>query len=530
MIVFSLAMKALFKKKIEFIKSHPRVDIAFLLIGLAIFAIITLVNITKTSIWFDEAFSFYITQFSFLEIAQFTAVDVHPPLYYWLLKVWEMLFGTSETAIRSLSVLLGAITVTITYILSRRLFGRLVGGVTLLFLIVSPMLVRYSDEGRMYTLAAAFVMGATYLLVKAMESNRRRTWVFYGILVGLGMWTHYFTALVWITHWIWRAVVLKRGVTKPKAYLKKFFTKNWIIAHVVAIGIFLPWLPFMFKQLTGLQGSGFWIGGVSIDSFTNYLSNLFYYLDHGKVLAWAALLLFVVVVGLVVLAVRSYRSFNRADKNKYLLIMMLAVAPVLILFVASLPPLRSSFVERYLLPAAVGFAVFAAVTIVVGTRKWHIAARIAAIALPLGMMIYGISNVYFLGNYNKNSDTHIMTRELVAEIAAKSQPGEPIIANSPWIFYEAVYYETKDHSVYFIDKNTPYIYGSVEMLRQSDMHKIKDLAAFLKEHPKVWYIGVSDSELLAPEGETNWTKLDAIYTTSPVNGRMQYRGTQFQTN
>lgn len=525
---WSSFMKNILKKKIAFLRSHPRLDILLLLVGLGIFVAITTFNIARDSIWFDEAFGFYITQFDFLQIAQFTGVDVHPPLYYWLLGVWEALWGTSEAALRSLSILFGTIAIAITYALSRKMFGRLVGAVTLVFLVISPMLIRYSDEARMYTLAAVFVMGATYLLLKATESGKRRHWVFYGILVGLGMWTHYFTALAWLTHWAWRAISLRRGSTKGRVLLKKFFSKDWIIAHIVAVGLFLPWLPFMVAQLTGLQGGGFWISAVSFDSLTNYLSNVIFYLNHDQMTTWLGLALLVVVVGLAVLAVRTYRSLSRADKTKYLLFAMMTVLPVLILFVASLPPLRSSFVERYLIPAAMSFAVFAAVTIVVGSRKWPRLPRVLAVLLLSGMMVYGVTNVYFYGNYNKNSDTHIMTRELIQEIARQSEPGVPIIANSPWIFYEASYYATPEHPVFFIDKNTPYIYGSVEMLKQSDMHKIKDLEAFEKANPKVWYIGVTDEDLKSPE--EGWTQIKTAAMTSPVNGRVQYRGTEFNTN
>ena len=53
---------------------------------LAGFSVLALGNITRWSIWFDEAFSAYLIRYSYSEVAQFTATDVHPPLYYWLLK------------------------------------------------------------------------------------------------------------------------------------------------------------------------------------------------------------------------------------------------------------------------------------------------------------------------------------------------------------------------------------------------------------------------------------------------------------
>jgi mannosyltransferase len=520
-------MKELLKKKIAFIKAHPRLDLVILLAGVAVFVTIALFNVSNASFWFDEAFGIYLIQFNFIEVAQFTATDVHPPLYYWILKVWAMLFGTTELALRSLSILFGAGVVVTTFFLTRRMFGRLVAGVSLLFLTLSPMLIRYSDEARMYTLAALIVMLATYVLVKATETNQRRWFVLYGILVGLGMWTHYFTALAWIAHWVWRAIVSKQTTTKPKLFWKKLLTKNWIIAHVIAVGMFIPWVPLMISQFRTIQNSGFWIGPISPDSIVNYFSNVFYYLEHGQSQGWLALLLIGVLTIIVALTSKAYRSFKRADKQNYLLIAALAFVPIILLVLASLPPLRPLFVERYLVPASIAFAVFAAVTLVVGSRKWRPVLRAVPIVLVAGMMIFGITNVYRQGNYNKNSGIHILTRELVQDIASKSEPGVPIVANSPWIFYEAVAYSSEDHPVYFIDANTEYIYGSLAMLKERDLHKITDIEAFEKEHPVIWYIGVTGADDV-PAYDESWQKIRTTALYDALSDKADYRGTQYR--
>lgn len=522
-------MKELFKKKTAYIKSHPKTDIAFLGLGLIVFGLITLFNAPRASIWFDEAFSRYIIQFNFLEIAQFTATDVHPPLYYWILKLWGLGFGMSEVAMRSLSVLLGAAVIVVAFLLIRRLFGRFAGLISLLFLVVSPILIRYSDEARMYTLVSLIVMGATWLLLKATETNRRRWYVWYGILVGLGMWTHYFVALVWIAHWVWRALVIRQSTVKPSLFWKKFFTKDWIIAHIVAIGVFLPWLPFMAIQVGIVQGGGFWIGPVSADTVMNYFTNIFYYLDHGQAQSWLALLLLGILTLLIVLTSKTYRKLDRLGKRHYILIAALAFVPFVILFLLSMPPARPVFVERYLIPSTIAFSMFAAVTIVIGTGRWRPWVRALPIVIIVGMMIFGITNVYKYGNFNKNSNTHILTGELVKSIISQSAPGTPIIANSPWIFYEAVPYSTDEHPVYFIDANTEYIYGSLDMLKYRDEHKIKDMDAFEKQHPLIWYIGVTGSDDV-PAYQTDWKKLRTTALHDTLSGKTEYRGTEYRVS
>ena len=50
---------------------------------------------------------------SFGEIAAAAAADIHPPGYYWLLKVWSLLFGDSAAAMRGLSATVGVLLVAL---------------------------------------------------------------------------------------------------------------------------------------------------------------------------------------------------------------------------------------------------------------------------------------------------------------------------------------------------------------------------------------------------------------------------------
>jgi uncharacterized membrane protein len=522
-------MKKLIHSTLRFVQTHPKLDLLILGVGLAAFLVITLVNAPRASIWFDEAFSTYIAQFSFWDIAKYTASDVHPPFYYWLLKVWSSLFGTTELAYRSLSILFGAATTIVAFFLSRKLFGRKVAWLSLLFIVLSPMLIRYSDEARMYTLAALIVFSATYVLVKAEESSKRSLWVWYGVLVSLGMWTHYFTALAWIAHLAWHGFMVWKKGNRPKEFWKNVFSKEWIIAYTVAVGLFLPWLPFMALQLGVVQGGGFWIGPVGVDTPVNYVTNYFYYLEHGKTTSWIALAVILVIIFVAIAAPKAYKALRTKEKRSFILVGALALVPPVLLFLASLPPLRSSFVERYLIPSIIALSIVLAVILVKGTQKWRPVWRVAPVILVAGMMIFGITNVYKYGNYNKNTNIHILTGEAVRAAQAASPIGTPIVAASPWVFYEAAPYATADYPVYFIDENTDYIYGSLDMLKNNDMHKIKDLAKFEQEHPLIWYLD-STSDEDVPAYQPTWKKIETVGIKDELTGNTQYKATAYQVS
>lgn len=522
-------MKSLCRKTITFVKAHPKLDIVVLVLGLAVFLAITITNAPRASIWFDEAFSAYISQFSFWDIARYTASDVHPPVYYWLLKLWVGMFGTTDLAYRSLSIVFGSAAVTTAFFLARKLFGRLVGWVTLLFLVLSPMVIRYSDEARMYTLAALIVMAATYVLVKAEETKSRRLWIVYGVLVSLGMWTHYFTAFAWLAHLAWHGTQVYRKGMGRKAFWKKLFSKEWLLAYSVAVGLFLPWLPFMALQLGIVQGGGFWIGPVTAATPANYFTNIFYYLEHDQVQGWLALALISILILLVVLLPKVYKSLSRPEKKTFLLITALTWVPPVLLFLVSMPPLRSSFVERYMMPAIIAFIIFMAVILVVGTRRWKPILRALPIVVVVAMMSFGITNVYKYGNFNKNTNYHIFTRQVIEQIRDKAKPGEPIVAQTPWIFYEAIPYATPDHPVYFIDATADYKYGSLAMLKNNDMHKIKDITAFEKQNPTIWFIGQSENSDVPPY-QPSWKAIQTVSVTDDITGNTIYRATEYNVN
>jgi len=522
-------MKNTISKLLVKLRATPSLDWIILALGLVVFTLLVLHSITASTIWFDEAFSAYISQFSFFDIARYTATDVHPPLYYWLLKLWTEFFGTTELAFRSLSLLFGTTTIAAGFLLVRRLFGRRAAWVSLLLLIVSPMLIRYSQEARMYTLAATIALSATYVLSVAVESKQRRWWVLYGLLISLGMWTHYFTAVVWLAHWAWRAVVVRQSGVRGKKYRQAFFSKDWLVAHIIAVGLFLPWLPFMAVQLASIQGTGFWIPPVSADTLANYLTNVLFYLEHDKAQGWYSLALALIVTLLGIVGFKLYRSFNTKQRQNYLLLVAVAVVPVLLLFIVSLPPLKSSFVERYLIPSIAGFSLVAGVTLALGMTKCKPVWRAAAVGLIAVSMLVGVANVYYYGNYSKTNAIKITTGEVVKQIQVRGQPGEPIISQSPWMFYEAVFYTSASHPVYFIDATTDYIFGSLNMLKDNDQHKIKNLAAFTAAHPVVWYIGNS-TERPITSPDPSWKELQRFTIYDPISQKSPYGAIQYQTD
>ncbi len=501
-------------------------DWLFLVAGLTLFAFLTLWTITRFSIWFDEAFSAYLIHFSFLDIARFTATDVHPPLFYWLLKIWSMLFGTSEIALRSMSTLFGGIAILFGYLLAKKLFSSKVARISLIFMALSPMLIRYSQEVRMYALVPAIALAATYVLTFAITSKKRLPWVIYGLLICLGMWAHYFSAIIWISHWIWRADIVRR-VAKKGEFIKEFFSKEWIMAHVIAIVAYIPWLYFFVRQVMWLQSTNFWIPSVTPDTPVNFMTNVVYYQDVSGVGGWLIIWFIALIAIMTILSVRVYRSLNYAHRQSYRLIIAIAFIPMTILLLASMPPLHSVFIDRYLTTSAVGIALFIGTTIALGCKNINIKWQTATIIFTALLMAIGVLNVWQLGNYNKTTQSSNNVREVIDQIKERSKKDEPIIADTPYFFCEVFYYSTNEHPVYFIET------GAFRSINKLDYYykpeiKTNNLDTFLRDNPTFWYVSYSKEQKWETPYQ-NWIPIQDLYVNDSISGKPIYKATQYKS-
>ncbi len=121
-----------------------------------------------SSLWSDEGNSWAMLERGYGAIARAAGQDIHPPGYYWLLKVWSGAAGSAAAGIRSLSALAGLLMLALLPPVARRLGAGRGAGLSLLALAlaaVNPFLVSYSQEARMYSLLA---LESTLLFLAAL--------------------------------------------------------------------------------------------------------------------------------------------------------------------------------------------------------------------------------------------------------------------------------------------------------------------------------------------------------------------------
>lgn len=212
---------------------------AFLLVAVAnrLFAI------QAQSIWFDEGWSAYAAEQPTLVDAA-AADATNPPLYYVLVNIAARGFGSSELALRYVSLLLGLLTIPLAYQLARQVAGTRAGSYAALLATLSAPLWWAAQEARMYTLLAVLI------LVCALAWQRLTT---------------YPTRTAWLALWLGELALLYAHNTGPVAALwlnavmllfwlahrpTRTFVATWF-AGQAAVG--LLWLPYFVTRFLLLQ-------------------------------------------------------------------------------------------------------------------------------------------------------------------------------------------------------------------------------------------------------------------------------------
>lgn len=422
----------------------------FLIAGaIILYLLLCLYDLTKASLWFDEAYSVWIIGFPPLELLSITAQDIHPPLYYLILQGWSLLFGNSEWAIRCLSVLFGAGVVIVSYGITRQLLRAKYAWLVPYFVAISPMLVRYGREARMYTLLTLLIVVAIYIVIRASSANNeRRLWRVHGLIVGLGLLTHYLMPIYWVAQWVWVALkVYRSGERRWRQIVMPSYWKSSCLVTLLTAAV---WLPIILTAAATKQIVGFWIPPVNLVTLGDTVTRTFTYEPIAHLAWWE--------VGLVVIAVTTvlftllYILRKRLVKNntQMSLLVISVIVPPALLVILSLPPLVSKYYDRYLVPSMVIGSIVIAVLCVatIASKKYKIRLLGATLAITYLMLsAIGITNVYLRGNYNEFDGT-TSVRQIMSEIKAIDNQSPVYIVN-PGIAVIAEYYGKQEGLVVY---------------------------------------------------------------------------------
>ena len=461
---------------------------AFALIVLLISSLLVrIISLLKSSIWHDEGFSLMLASRSPLDIWLGSARDVHPPLYYEILHFWTEIFGNSVLSVRSLSLVAGIIVVwlgyQIAFMISKKRNVALLAG---LLLSLNPFLIRYSQEVRMYGILGVFLLIAIIGLIKVSKDSK--DWfgyVLYVIGVSAGLYTHYFTAMVVIAFWIYIVSIyfIKNKITLITNW-------RWWLANILALLIFLPWVPSMMAQFTRAQGLG-WLSKTSIRTLNDTVWQFITFTDARQILILIYWLVPILILGLVAYVCIKDRSKEKFSRLLALFIFLPLIMAIMISFI------RPVFHERYFVFSAIGLCLMMALAIYyIFLNNKYLAISIALIIVLIQLV--GIRNVYAQSN-------HQMSRVMVF-INQNYQAGDRIISGELYVYFDGSYYnKTGSNFLLYTGNGRPNGYGESGLIYDKNVYLDN-----LRNIPsgRVWILGKTGDQSYYKNLPSNWKLIE----------------------
>jgi mannosyltransferase len=222
-------------------------------------ALLRFLSLRTQSYWYDEAITVELLRRPFHEmLGALPRSESTPPLYYVLAWIWSRVFGTDETGLRSLSAVIGTLTVPATYAAAQALVTRRSALFAAALVAVSPFLVWYSQEARAYALLV--LLGALTLvpLRRAVRPGAGRPLAAWAIVAGLALTTHYFALFLVAAEAIW---LLRHSLEKRAAGIA--------VAAVAAVALALA--PLAAYQARSSQHTAWISNSGGVGSRTEYL-------------------------------------------------------------------------------------------------------------------------------------------------------------------------------------------------------------------------------------------------------------------
>jgi len=202
-------------------------------------------------IWWDEAISLHLATSSVPSIIADRAANIHPPLYFLLLKGWVAVAGTSAFSARFFSVWFGTLLIPAVYAFGRRFANNATGVAASMLTAGSAAYIVYSQESRAYAILP-LVYIALLGLVEVVSAARKGAtssggygrWLMLAGIQVVGLHLHYTFAI---------AVAYVNAILFTRLRHRRPLMSRWVGSLALVIVLCLPWTLTVLAQPGGLR-------------------------------------------------------------------------------------------------------------------------------------------------------------------------------------------------------------------------------------------------------------------------------------
>ncbi len=432
-------------------------------------------------LWGDEGWSFYFAGQSLTQLLALTAADIHPPLYYLLLKIWLSIIGPGPEEARFLSVIFGTALIPVVAVLGQRLFDGRVGATAAAVTALMPLAIYYSQEVRMYglvTLLGAMSVYAFSRVTQPCQLSRvlpRATakWSFlYIVTTTAALYTMYYAIFIPFLQLLYLLVIyFQQKDRQTRRAIGSAFTL------FIYVGLlYLPWIIYAGPRLVSYVQQKRVVEGYLPYNLIRFLGDHVVAFSLGHLptslqgYVWAALpFALVAALGLVAVLLRRQMSLYL---YLYLLLPLLAGYLINQIF-----PFTPPYYERTLLLAAPAYWLLIAAGLIWLWDRQYLLVGTAVLAMLLVVAV-SLLSFFTLPRY-----PHQDYRPLLADIAAGATPADILLASYQWQlgFYQA-YLPSPRPTLFAVPG-----WGEDWAGEAGQSRRESDLTGLLAESPRLWF-------------------------------------------
>lgn len=391
-------------------------------VGLALVMLIGIalrwVALDRTSLLYDEGFTWWVARQPLAKIVQIIRADTWPPLYYLIMHYWMGAFGQSEWAMRAQAALASTVTLGLGSVLIWRVLPvmRLRLLATAL-LAVSAVQLEFARDVRCYATAGLLVLTCLWMIMRRVEGGSA-WWLLGYVLAGAVlvyqhnvMW--FFLASLHVSWLLWP------GGRRTKGRIGD------VVVGDVGIGlIFAVWVPSLLAQFHTLSKAFWtqrptifeltettsWLAGANTEALRQTADDFGLIHDPMHRVFRLSLFALTIVLGLVALA-----GTRGQMRRRIWALAAVAAGPLLLAFVYS-QFRQSIYIERVFSPSAVIIPVILAAAATVRHALVRTCVRVGLAFLTLAAIA---SSVVLLANPAKEP-----WREAMTWLQEQQRPGD----------------------------------------------------------------------------------------------------------
>lgn len=297
--------------------------------------LLLLVSCQSNDLWLDETFSLGLARHRLNEIIKLTAEDVHPPLYYVILRIAMLLFPNSVRVARIVSIIP---IILILFIANIFFLKEFTSKLSILFnsiLLSTYSIYKYSLEIRMYSWCLFFCFLCCIFSYYIIKKSEWKYFFLYVLFAECGAYSQYWTAFGLAINFIIISVLC---ILKDKSNTKKV-----LVSALLGILLYLPWAKVVINQVS-VVSSSYWISSPTLSTFIDYILSVM----PGQSITKIILTLFIIYF-----IVECIKCITKKEKTIfYLFTISCLITPLVLILCATIISflMRPVFIARYAFP------------------------------------------------------------------------------------------------------------------------------------------------------------------------------------